>query len=177
MSIQGIGRSYAGAYGGYFEYGYADFAPSAGAGSVSGPGAGQAAAKASGTADLKAMKRSGAIECQTCKSRTYQDVSNDPGVSFKAPGHIDPASAGAVVMGHEQEHVSNAKASAASNGSRVVSQSVRLFTAVCPECGRSYVSGGETRTVTRTDKNAGQPALRNKGNSSYSSRKHINITV
>lgn len=120
-----------------------------------------------GTADLKALKRTGAVECQTCRNRTYQDGSNDPGVSFKAPGHIDPTSSGAVVASHEQEHVSNEKANAAATGRRVVSQSVRLFTAVCPECGRVYVSGGETRTVTASDNSPRQAsAYKSSGNTS-----------
>jgi len=103
--------------------------------------------------DLEAqrLKRTGKVECQTCKERTYQDGSNDPGVSFKAPGHIDAGSSGAVVMAHEQEHVGNEQANAQREGRRVVSQSVRLFSAVCPECGKVYVSGGETRTTTVSD--------------------------
>lgn len=104
-----------------------------------------------GNASEKAAKRTGAVECQTCKNRTYQDVSNDPGVSFKAPGKINPGSSGAVVMSHEQEHVSNESAKASREGRKIVSQSVRLQTSVCPECGRSYVSGGVTTTVTKAD--------------------------
>jgi len=104
-----------------------------------------------GTAADKAAKQTGAVECQTCKNRRYQDVSNDPGVSFKAPGKISPGSSGAVVMSHEQEHVNNENAKASRDGRKVVSQSVRLQTSVCPECGRSYVSGGVTTTVTKAD--------------------------
>ena len=33
----------------------------------------------------------------------------------------------------------------------MVSQSVTYHTAICPECGRAYVSGGTTRTVTAAD--------------------------
>ena len=99
-------------------------------------------------AELLRLKRSGQIECQTCQERKYQDGSDDPGVSFKAPGHIAPGSSGSVVMAHEQEHVRNEQANARQEGRRVVAQSVRLFTATCPECGRTYVSGGETRTTT-----------------------------
>ena len=55
--------------------------------------------------ELQRLKRTGQIECQACKERKYQDGSNDPGVSFKAPGHISPESSAAVVMSHEQEHV------------------------------------------------------------------------
>ena len=100
------------------------------------------------TAELQRLKRSGQIECQTCQERKYQDGSDDPGISFKAPGHIAPGSSGSVVMAHEQEHVRNEQANARQEGRRVVAQSVRLFTATCPECGRTYVSGGETRTTT-----------------------------
>ena len=35
--------------------------------------------------------------CQTCKERKYQDGSDDPSVSFKAAGHIDPENSAAVV--------------------------------------------------------------------------------
>ncbi len=91
----------------------------------------------------------GPKECETCKRRRYQDGSDDPGVSFKTPGKIDPDVAASVVRGHEQEHVTREHAKAAKEGREVVSQSVVLHTAVCPECGRVYVSGGTTRTVTR----------------------------
>lgn len=89
--------------------------------------------------------------CQTCKERKYQDQSNDPGVSFKAPTHIAAGSSAAAVMSHEQEHVSNEKASASSEGRKIVSQTVVLHNAVCPECHKPYVSGGETTTVTASD--------------------------
>lgn len=102
------------------------------------------------SAEIQRLKRTGQIECQTCKERMYQDGSNDPGVSFKAPGHISPESSGAVVMAHEQEHVTNEQANARAEGGKVVAQSVRIFTSVCPECGRTYVSGGQTNTTTST---------------------------
>jgi hypothetical protein len=89
--------------------------------------------------------------CQTCKQRRYKDGSNDPGVSFKTPGYIAPGSSAAVVAGHEQEHVTREQAKANTAGRRVVSQTVALHYAVCPECHRSYVSGGTTKTVTAAD--------------------------
>ena len=96
-------------------------------------------------------------ECQTCKNRTYQDGSNDPGVSFKSPQHIDPSVAASVVMGHEQEHVSHEQARARQEGGEVVNQSVRLHGAFCPECGRYYIAGGVTETTVRHDgENKGQ---------------------
>ena len=100
---------------------------------------------------IRALKRSGQVACETCQSRMYQDGSNDPGVSFKAPGHIAPGSSAAVVGAHEQEHVSHEQANAKMEKRKVVAQSVQLFTDVCPECGRVYVSGGETKTTTAAD--------------------------
>jgi hypothetical protein len=148
--------------------------PAPGSGAVAAALAGQAvsAAKAAsgacavaGPDDAKSARQIGAVECQTCKSRKYQDGSNDPGVSFKTPGHIDPGSSHSVVRGHEQEHVSNERAKALSEDRKIVSQSVTLFTSVCPECGRVYVSGGVTRTVTAsTEKNAQDSPYKAEGN-------------
>lgn len=84
-------------------------------------------------------------ECQTCKNRKYMDGSDEM-VSFKSPGHISPESAPSAVRAHEQEHVSNAYSKASLNNGKVISASVRIHTSVCPECGRSYVSGGTTST-------------------------------
>lgn len=102
-------------------------------------------------AEIYSAKKTGAIECTTCKQRKYQDRSNDTGVSFKSPWHISPEASSGVVRSHEQEHVRNEAAKAARENRKVVSQSVTLKTNVCPECGRVYVSGGETRTVTKSD--------------------------
>ena len=87
-------------------------------------------------------------ECETCKKRKYQDGSNEM-VSFKAAGHIAPENAASVVMSHEQEHVANAYEKADKGNGKVVQASVRLKTAICPECGRTYISGGETDTQIR----------------------------
>lgn len=84
-------------------------------------------------------------ECQTCKERKYQDGSDEM-VSFKAAAHISPEASAATVRSHEQEHVSNAYKKAALGEGKVLQASVRLQTAVCPECGRSYVAGGTTAT-------------------------------
>lgn len=88
-------------------------------------------------------------KCETCENRRYQDGSDDPGVSFKSATKINPETAASAVRGHEMEHVYRNQAKAAREGRKVVSQSVVLKTAICPECGKSYVSGGETRTVTK----------------------------
>lgn len=89
-------------------------------------------------------------ECQTCKNRKYQDESDDPGVSFKSASKVAKGAAGAAVRGHEQEHVVRERAKAEREGREVMAQSVVIKTAICPECGDSYVAGGETTTVTRT---------------------------
>lgn len=84
-------------------------------------------------------------ECETCKERKYKDGSDEM-VSFKAAAHVDPEAAASAVRSHEQEHVSNAYKKAGSNNGKVLNASVTIKTAVCPECGRSYVSGGTTHT-------------------------------
>ena len=88
-------------------------------------------------------------QCQTCKNRTYQDGSDDPGVSFKNPAAIDPQVAAGIIRGHEMEHVYRERFQAEKEDRRVVSQSVTLHMGICPECGKAYVSGGTTRTVTK----------------------------
>ena len=90
-------------------------------------------------------------ECQTCKERKYQDGSDDPGVSFKTPTNIAPERAASAVRGHENEHVVREQAKAQREDRKVVSQSVTYHTSICPECGKVYVSGGTTRTVTKAD--------------------------
>ena len=102
--------------------------------------------------------------CQTCKDRKYQDGSNDPGVSFKTPTKVSAGGEAAAVRGHEQEHVTRNRDEARREGRRVVSQSVTYHTAICAECGRSYVSGGTTRTTT---KSVEQPRDRAKGFDQY----------
>lgn len=88
-------------------------------------------------------------ECQTCKERKYQDGSDDPGVSFKTPTNIAPEQVASAVRGHENEHVVREQAQARQEGRKVVNQSVTLHNDICPECGKVYVSGGTTRTVTK----------------------------
>ena len=86
--------------------------------------------------------------CETCEKRKYQDGSDDPGVSFQTPTRLTPGQAASAVRGHEQEHVVREQAKARREDRRVVSQSVTLHTDICPECGRVYISGGVTKTVT-----------------------------
>lgn len=93
----------------------------------------------------KVGRKSSPEECQTCKERKYQDGS-DENVSFKSAQHISPGSAGARVRAHEGEHVSNAYNKAQEDGGKVLQASVSIKTAICPECGRTYVSGGTTHT-------------------------------
>ena len=89
-------------------------------------------------------------ECETCENRTYVDGSNEGDVSFKTPGHISPEAAASKVMAHEYEHVRNAYQEDSKEDKELVSVSVSLKTAICPECGKTYVSGGETKTTMRS---------------------------
>ncbi|MGN0604286.1 MAG: hypothetical protein ACI4I2_09920 [Oscillospiraceae bacterium] len=103
-------------------------------------------------ADIK--RRFDSFECQTCKNRRYQDDSDDSGVSFQSATHVDPSAAYSAVRSHENEHVARNKTQAEQNGQKIVFQTVTIHRAICPECGRSYVSGGVTHTVAKADNSA-----------------------
>ena len=90
-------------------------------------------------------------ECKTCEERKYQDGSDDMGVSYQTPTNIKPEQAASAVRGHEMEHVYREQAKADREGRKVVSQSVTMHSEICPECGKSFVSGGTTRTVTKAE--------------------------
>jgi transposase-like protein len=100
--------------------------------------------------DLEQRIRNGEIACPTCAARQYQDSSGDTSVSFQAPKHISAATSGLAVMSHEAEHVSHEAADAREKGGEVVQKSVSLQYARCPTCGKTYVAGGTTKTVTVT---------------------------
>jgi hypothetical protein len=110
-----------------------------------------------GTADgpIPEVADSGSLEelepqgaCVTCQNRKYVDKSDDPSVSFQTPTSINPNMAAAAVASHEQEHVRNEQARAHREDREIISQTVTLTYDGCPECGRSYVSGGTTRTTS-----------------------------
>ncbi len=101
---------------------------------------------------IKPGRKSSPAECETCRERKYVDGSDEGDVSFKTPGHIAPEASAAKVMAHEQEHVANAYEKQAKGEGKVISSNVSLHTAVCPECGRSYVSGGLTSTLMAEEK-------------------------
>ena len=138
-------------------YGYMGLAPmqqaaSAAIGRVGNTGIGSATSAAD-EQKTQALKKT---ECQTCKNRKYQDGS-DENVSFKAAAHISPEAAAGRVRAHENEHVANAYDKAFEEGGKVVQASVSIQLAVCPECGRTYVSGGLTRTKIMTPVDAKNP--------------------
>lgn len=107
-------------------------------------------------------------ECETCKNRKYQDGSDEM-VSFKSPAHISPQAAGSAVRAHEQEHVANAYKKANEGNGKVIQASVQIHTAICPECGRSYVAGGTTSTQIKyyNEDNPYQQDLKKQDESKY----------
>lgn len=167
MTISPMGNSYDNFYGTgrtSAGYGAADSAPSmkitedagkTGIEPLSGKKRTEDGTEKSGKAQLSGKERDdwkkktgiedSSEECQTCKNRKYKDGSDEM-VSFKSPQHVSPESAASAVRAHEQEHVSNAYKKAATENGKVISASVSIHTAVCPECGRTYVSGGTTHT-------------------------------
>jgi len=54
--------------------------------------------------------------------------------------------AASAVLAHEKEHVSNNAAQAEREGMKAHSV-VTIHSAMCPECGKMYVSGGTTTTT------------------------------
>lgn len=134
-----------------------------GYGFYSNPVYGSGENNSTGAIDKNGSKSTGAVEgsgeCKTCNSRKYQDGSNE-NVSFKAAAHISPESAAGAVRAHEGEHVSNAYSKAALEGGKVIRASVSIHTSVCPECGKSYVSGGTTNTAIKYS-NEENPYVRN----------------
>lgn len=151
--INGFGASTAGILG------VAYMNQSANAAAANGPLSPGELAKLS-EAELKSLKKAGKVECEACNNRQYVDGSNDPGVSFKTPTKIDPKQAASKVYSHEREHHSRSAAKAKREGRDVLSNTIRMQNSICPECGRAYVSGGETRTVT---KGKDDPNPRNQG--------------
>lgn len=90
-------------------------------------------------------------KCETCEKRKYQDGSDDPGVSFKTPANAAPKTAASAVRGHEQEPATRERVESEREGRKAVSRTVAYHTGIRPECGKFYVSGGTTRTVTAAD--------------------------
>lgn len=115
-----------------------------------------------GLFDEKTLKQVGIVECTTCATRTYQDKSDDPSVSFQAPTRLSPEQAATAVISHEMEHVANEQMDAKNEGKEVIAQSVQIFHSICPECGKSYVSGGLTKTTTASESNPYKDVMMNK---------------
>ena len=149
MPIGGIGGGY-GAWNYGFNYGSSPASNTQNAEENSPYAQGAQNAEDDATVDEDAKRKPGykssPEECQTCKNRKYQDGSDEMDVSFKSPGHIDPDNAAQVVLGHEHEHVANAYQKADENNGKVEQATVQLKTSICPECGRTYISGGVTHT-------------------------------
>lgn len=101
------------------------------------------------TPNSKVDKTSPNYECETCENRKYQDGSNEADVSFKSASRVSPEAAVSAVRNHEAQHVSNAYQKAEEDNGKVISASVSIHTSICPECGRSYVSGGTTKTMIK----------------------------
>lgn len=114
-------------------------------------------------------KKDSSQECQTCQNRKYVDGSDEM-VSFKSPTHISPQNAASAVRSHEQEHVTNAYSKAAAGNGKVINASVSIHTSICPECGRSYVSGGTTNTQIKyyNEENPYQQDLKSADRAKYS---------
>jgi len=107
---------------------------------------------ATGMRDVSGSRRPPQLQpstgCKTCQERTYQDGSNDSGVSFQTPRHISSATAGIAVASHEGEHVSRETDKAQREGRIVTEKTVTFQMACCPECHKMYIAGGTTKIST-----------------------------
>jgi len=110
----------------------------------------------------KELKKMGLIECETCKNRKYVDSSGDSGVSFKGPTSISPGASFTAVASHEGEHIAIAQNRAQQTNSKVISQTIQVFTAVCPECGKPHASGGQAVTKTLSSPKTPSPQITGK---------------
>ena len=97
-------------------------------------------------------------------------------VSFKSAAHVSPNAAASRVRAHEQEHVANAYNKAEKGNGKVVRASVSIHTAICPECGRTYVSGGETNTQIKYY-NEENPYQKDKKSSDAISYRGMNVDL
>lgn len=152
-AISAYGMNPASVYGMYGSYGVS------GASKVEDAEANKPIKNPGESTEVQPGKKSSPAQCETCKERKYQDGSDEM-VSFKSPSHISPNAAGTAVRAHEQEHVTNAYKKAAEKDGQVVNCSVSIHTAICPECGRSYVSGGTTQTSIKYS-NESNPYVKN----------------
>lgn len=120
-------------------------------------------AKIGQTSGKKVGKTDPSYECQTCENRKYQDGSNEHDVSFKSAAKVAPEAAASAVRSHEQMHVKNAYQKAEQDNGKVISANVTIHTSICPECGKTYVSGGTTRTMIKygNEENPYQKNLKN----------------
>ena len=105
--------------------------------------------------------RAGRVKCPSCEARRYVDRSDDPSVSFQTPQKVSPGQSKSAVLSHEREHVVNEGAKARKENREVVSSSVSLQYAKCPDCGKTYVASGLTTTVTRSKSQLEQEAQDN----------------
>lgn len=123
----------------------------------------------------KPGRQSAPDECETCKNRKYQDGSDEANVSFKTAAHVSPEAAASAVRAHEGQHVSNAyKKAAQAENAKVISANVTIHTAICPECGKSYVSGGVTQTAIKYT-NEANPYQKNRMSADGVSMRGANI--
>ncbi len=80
-------------------------------------------------------------ECEACSVRTYQDDSDDAGISFQALTRLSSSTAALFIVFHEGKHAIRETNRAQKNGDIVTNKTVTLQMGVCPECHKMYVKG------------------------------------
>lgn len=83
--------------------------------------------------------------------RTYQDISGDPGVSFKQPTQLTSGQAEVLVRFHERQHLRRETQEAKADGRKVVYAYTAVEYRTDPATGERYVKGGKTVVQTAPD--------------------------
>lgn len=84
--------------------------------------------------------------------RTYQDVSGDPGVSFKQPTQLTSGQAEVLVRFHERQHLRRETQEAETQGRKVVYAYTAVEYRTDPATGERYIKGGKTVVQTASDR-------------------------
>ncbi len=84
------------------------------------------------------------------ETTSYQDGSDDSGISFQAAQPLTPAQAPFAVRQHELSHVRRETSDAILNGQRVLA-SVTIHSHIDPTTGQQHIGGGRARVIVFPD--------------------------
>lgn len=93
----------------------------------------------------------GEAGCQSCQNRVYvcSNGETTDGQATTIPGRQSALR----VSHHEAQHLRLARLRAEQEGKVIIGQEIKLFSAVCPECGQIYVNQGQaiSKSISKED--------------------------